>query len=133
MADLDPKSRKLAKRLAELTVTAGADAPAQVNAALTKLIGARPLVERRAFIKAYLRLLERALRESQLIVEHAGPLDEASIREIAVAFAAKTGRKFEVIPRENPSLLGGLRLILGDNVYDASIAGRLDRLAASVH
>jgi F-type H+-transporting ATPase subunit delta len=132
MAELDPKSRKLAKRLAVLTVQAGDSAPTEVKAALEKLVGDRPLAERRSFIKAYLRYLEREFAAQQLVVEHAGPLTEEAVREVAVAFAAQTGRRFTVVTRENPELIGGLRLINGDNVYDASIAGRLSRLAASV-
>ena len=132
MAELDPKSRKLAKRLAVLTVQAGDSAPTEVKAALEKLVGDRPLAERRSFIKAYLRYLEREFAAQQLVVEHAGPLSEGAVREVAIAFAANAGRKFTVVTRENPELIGGLRLINGDNVYDASIAGRLNRLAASV-
>lgn len=132
MADLDPKSRKLAKRLAELTADAGDATPSEVKAALEKLIGHRPLAERRLFVKVFLRYLERVIAERQLVVEHAGPVSEEAIREMAIAFAANSGRKFTVVTRDNPALIGGLRLINGDNVYDASIAGRLSRLAASV-
>ena len=42
----------------------------------------------------------------------------------------KTGRKLIVVERENPALIGGIRVRLGDDEYDASIAGKLARLAA---
>lgn len=133
MAALPPKSRKLARRLAALTVEAGENAPTEAKAALGHLLAGRPLAERRAFVNAYLRYLKSEMRASELIVEHAGEVSEASVREIAANFAEHSLRKLAVRTRENPALIAGLRLINGDNVYDASVAGRLGRLASSVH
>jgi F0F1-type ATP synthase delta subunit len=115
MADLDNKSKKLAKRLAR-SVAAGGDAiRGEVEPALKRLLGDRPLSERRAFIKAFLRFLERELRARRLIVEHAGTLADRDLATIAEAFGVDTaGLNLE--HRENPSLIGGLRVTLGDNV-----------------
>lgn len=131
MADLDPTSRKLARRLAYFTVQAGENAAGQVTAALQRLVGDRPLAERRAFIKVYLNDLRREISANQLAISHAGPLSEDMVRDIANAFSARSGRSFSVVTEEKPELIGGFRLTQGDNVYDASIAGRLERLAAS--
>lgn len=130
MADLDTKSKKLAKRLAA-TVAAGGDAMrGQVEPALQKLVGERPLAERRAFTKVFLRFLERALRARRLVVEHAGAIAESDLAAIAQSFGVETeGLSLE--PRENPELIGGVRVTHGDNVFDASVAGRLSRLATA--
>lgn len=128
MALLDNKSKKLAKRLAVRVAAAGEAVKGEVAPALQKLVGDRPLAERRAFTKTFLRFLERELRARRLIVEHAGPLDESDLAAVAQSFGVDTaGLSLE--SRENPDLIGGLRVIQGDNVYDASIAGRLERLA----
>lgn len=132
MADLESKDRKLAARMAALTLALGEDAPSQVKTAMESLLGGQPLARRRAFIKFYLKALSREIRQNQLVLEHAGPVTEEMIREVAVAFAARTGKKFSVVTEENPDLLGGIRVRHGDNIYDASVAGRLETLASSV-
>lgn len=39
-----------------------------------------------------------------------------------------TGKKIELELIEDPSLIGGLQVILGDTIYDASIQGELQRI-----
>jgi F-type H+-transporting ATPase subunit delta len=45
--------------------------------------------------------------------------------------ARQYGAELAVDYRKNPSLIGGLRIRVGDDVLDASVKGRLDRLAAA--
>jgi F-type H+-transporting ATPase subunit delta len=129
MADLDHKSRKLAKRIALRVAMAGESARGEVAPVLRHFVGHRPLSERRAFLKVFMRFLERELRARRLLVEHAGPLSEADLAAIGASFGVRT-EGFSLEHRENPGLIGGLRVIHGDNVYDASVAGRLSRLSA---
>lgn len=130
MAALSHKSRKLAKQLAHFTVEAGEQAAAEIRPALDRLIGDGPLAERRAFVKAYLHHLKRELRATRLIIEHAGAVSEDAVHEITRRFTARSPRELTTVTRENPDLIAGLRLINGDNVFDASVAGRLERFAA---
>lgn len=131
MAELDNKDKKLAKRIAQLVSAKGATAQGEVAPALQHLIGTRPLSERRSFIKHFLLCLEREQKARQLVIEHAGPILPADIEAIKAEFAPKVAG-LAVETRETPSLLGGVRLTLGDNVFDASVAGRLARLSTSV-
>lgn len=39
-----------------------------------------------------------------------------------------TGKKVDFKIEEDPALIGGLRVCIGDTIYDASLAGELDRI-----
>ncbi len=73
------------------------------------------------------RLIELALEESTVRVESAAPLADRgasvfSSLEQTYGPAARTSYE------ENPALLGGLRIRRGNNIWDGSLSGRLDRL-----
>lgn len=130
MADLDNKDKKLAKRIAQIVSAKGAGAHGEVAPALDKLIGSRPLAERRRFIKYFLLCLEREERARHLLIEHAGPILAEDIATVQSEFASHV-EGVTVETREVPALLGGVRVTLGDNVFDASVAGCLARLSTS--
>lgn len=130
MADLDNKDKKLAKRIAQMVSSKGDAVKGEVAPALDKLIGSRPLSERRRFIKHFLLCLEREQRARHLLVEHAGPILPEDIASVQSEFASHV-EGVTVETREVPALLGGVRVTLGDNVFDASVAGRLARLSTS--
>ncbi len=102
----------------------------EVEPALRRLIGDKPLAARRAFTRSFLRYLAQEVRARRVLVEHAGPLENSALEEIARSFGVESaGRRLEHL--SNPALIGGVRVTQGDNVYDASIAGRLGRLSVS--
>ncbi|MGJ3243367.1 MAG: F0F1 ATP synthase subunit delta [Opitutales bacterium] len=84
-------------------------------------------------LKLYLHGIERALREGTALVEHAGPLESDALESIRSAMANTYDRPLRSESHENADLLAGIRVRVADDVYDASAAGRLKRLAAQVH
>jgi F-type H+-transporting ATPase subunit delta len=96
-----------------------------------------------------LLLLVRKRRESllrpivaeyaKLALAHAGrePLEIVSARELApnelngivVRLSRSYGKTFTVTQRTDPSLLGGIRITMGDRRIDGSLAARIDELA----
>ena len=77
-----------------------------------------------------LRLLELAVEESSVRVESAAPLaDEGAsvFADLARQYGPASDTTYEV----NPSLLGGLRIRRGNNIWDGSLSGRLTRLQQS--
>jgi F-type H+-transporting ATPase subunit delta len=73
------------------------------------------------------RLVELALEESTVRVESAAPLADrgASVfSELEQHYGPAARTSYE----ENPALLGGLRIRRGNNIWDGSLSGRLDRL-----
>jgi F-type H+-transporting ATPase subunit delta len=73
------------------------------------------------------RLLELAQEENTVRVESATPLADkgASIfAELERRHGPATRTEYQV----NPTLLGGLKIRRGNNIWDGSLSGRLDRL-----
>lgn len=48
--------------------------------------------------------------------------------ELKKALEEVTGRKVDCRVEENPTLIGGMKVQVGDKIYDASIAGELNRI-----
>jgi F-type H+-transporting ATPase subunit delta len=73
------------------------------------------------------RLLELAQEENTVRVESAAPLADkgASVfADLEKRYGPATRTYYEV----NPKLLGGLKIRRGNNIWDGSLSGRLDRL-----
>lgn len=82
-----------------------------------------------AIVAEYLAL-ERAARGAEaLTIESARPLDRTQFARLIARLEAAYGKKFEAAEVVNPSLIGGLRLMMGDRRIDDSISGRLDALS----
>lgn len=78
------------------------------------------------------RLVRLELDSRMAIVESAVPLSaslQASVRE---NLNRQHGQGLEVRFKENPRLLGGLRIQVGSNVYDGSVLARLASLQESL-
>jgi F-type H+-transporting ATPase subunit delta len=56
------------------------------------------------------------------------PIDERQKSLIASRLSSRLGKRIELEPRVDPSILGGVVAQIGDNVIDGSVRGRLDRL-----
>jgi F-type H+-transporting ATPase subunit delta len=85
-----------------------------------------------AIIDAYQALIEEARGERRATLTTAAPLDEAERARIAGALSSKTGARILLDARVDPSLLGGVRLRLGDTLVDGTIKTALDRLARAM-
>jgi F-type H+-transporting ATPase subunit delta len=73
------------------------------------------------------RLVELALEETKVRIESAVPLTDRGAS--VIADLEKTyGRASSTSYEENPALLGGLRIRRGNNIWDGSLSGRLNRL-----
>lgn len=97
--------------------------------ALLLLVRKRRATLLRAIVAEYLAL-EREARGAELLsLETPQRLDPAERDRLLARLEEVYGKKFEVSEVVDPSLIGGLRLTMGDRRIDASISGRLDALA----
>jgi F-type H+-transporting ATPase subunit delta len=82
-----------------------------------------------AMVAEYLAL-ERAARGAEtLTIQSARSLDRDEYARLVEKLEAFYEKKFEVTEVVDPSLIGGLRIMLGDRRIDATISGRLNALA----
>ena len=126
------QAQQLARQLFKLSIVDGAisaDRVAGVLGYLEQLKPAHPLV----VLKAYHRLVATEFAKSQAVVEHAGTVSNSILQTIAASMTKKYGRAITVSTRANPDLLAGLRVRVGDDVYESSVSGQLDALATSTH
>jgi F-type H+-transporting ATPase subunit delta len=85
-----------------------------------------------ALLKEYRRLVAAEVARGQAVVEHSGPVSDAVLQDIARAMTAKYGRSVTPIARRNDQLLAGLRVRVGDDVYEQSVAQQLAALSRAV-
>ena len=71
------------------------------------------------------RLVRLELDRRHAVIESASPLDETSAASIADTLKSKFGSDITTEFRTTPSLLGGLRIKLGSDVWDGSVNSRL--------
>ncbi len=82
-----------------------------------------------AIVTEYLAL-ERAARGVEVLtISSARPLGGPERSRLISRLEDFYGKKFEVTEIVDPSLIGGLRIMMGDRRIDATISGRLNALA----
>jgi F-type H+-transporting ATPase subunit delta len=75
-------------------------------------------------------VLEREARGAQeLRVVSARPLAPNELDTLVQRLSAAYRTKFDVTQSVDPSLIGGIRITMGDRLIDGTIAGRLDDIA----
>ena len=61
-------------------------------------------------------------------VKTAQPIDAAVTAEVTNFIEKQSGKKVALTASVDPSLIGGLVIQVGDNLYDASISGKLNKV-----
>ena len=124
---LSKESRRLARDLFRASLTDGQPDPARVRVVLERLEAVRPrgVV---GILKEYHRMIRTALASRRAVVDSAAPLDPADTARLAGLIHSRFGSGIEAEFRVDPSLIGGLRVQIGSDVWDGSVRDRLDRL-----
>ncbi len=82
-----------------------------------------------AVLKAYHRLVAVEFAKGRAVVEHAGPLGQGVLASIEAAMARRYRRPIVAVAKEAPGLLAGVRVRVGDDVYESSVANQLASLS----
>jgi len=77
-------------------------------------------------------LIDAQSGTSQATVESAFPMDAAQLAEVKAAMERRFLRNLEVSVVVKPELIGGVRVIVGDEVLDTSIRARLEQMKAAL-
>lgn len=80
-------------------------------------------------MRSFRNRLRLELKRRELTIEYAGTLSQADIENLTAHYSKLLGHELRPVVQENPALISGLRLQVGDNVYENSVADRLKRLA----
>ncbi|RZO59228.1 MAG: ATP synthase F1 subunit delta [Limisphaerales bacterium] len=124
------QSRRDAKQLFQACQVNGALEEARVRQAVALLIEKKP---RGYFgtLQEFQRLVKLDVNSRSARVESAVALSEAQQQEVRASLGRLKGADVEVEFAEDADLIGGMRVKLGDDVYDGSVKTRLSRLAES--
>lgn len=131
MASGKKQVQQLARQFFKLSFAQGELSAANVGGVLAYIEKHRP-PQTLAVLKAYRRLITTEVARGQAVVEHAGSVTDAALAQIGAAMTKKYSRKVAASARRNDALIAGLRVRVGDDVYESSVAGQLSALAAAV-
>lgn len=131
MASGKKQVQQLAREFFQLSLVEGRLSADRVTGVLQYIEKHRP-AQTLAVLHAYQRLIAAEVARGQAVVEHAGNINDSVLANIAAAMSKKYGRPVTSVARRNDALLAGLRVRVGDDVYESSVAGQLASLAAAV-
>lgn len=95
---------------------------------VSKLIAAKPR-DFQAILASIQRLTRLEQARRSVVVESATALNDGERQKVVSGLTKDYGNKLTIEYKINPELLGGLRIKVGDDVYDGSVQGRIDRLS----
>jgi F-type H+-transporting ATPase subunit delta len=79
-------------------------------------------------LKDYQRLIRLETEKRHAVIESATQLNSGLANQIVTNLRARYGDDLTTEFRTNPDLLGGLRIKIGDDVWDGSVKKRLHKL-----
>jgi len=127
------KIKTTASRLLEISRGEGGRIDdARVKIVLDEISRAFPPQVLRPILKVFYAAVAREMRFSEAKIEFAGTLSAGTANALAAHFSEIYERNVVPVAEENPALLGGVRVQVGDDVYDASLAGALASLRHSL-
>jgi len=86
----------------------------------------------RMIARAYDQMLQERFGKVEVDVHTATPIDQSTLDRLAVMVREGIGREPVFHSYVEPELLGGIKVRIGDVVYDRSIKGQLVRLRQSM-
>ncbi|MCX6956908.1 MAG: F0F1 ATP synthase subunit delta [Verrucomicrobia bacterium] len=131
MASGKKQIQLLARQFFKLSIVDGTLSTDRVAGVLEYIEKHRP-ANTLAVLKAYQRLVAAEFARSQAVVEHAGFVSAPALDAIAAALTKKYQRRVSWVAKPNPALLAGVRVRVGDDVYESSVASQLASLSAAV-
>ncbi len=119
-----------ARRIFRLCSPDGKMNEEHLRAAIQKIGSEKPR-DFRGILHVLRRLVQAEASKKAVIVESAVALDVATSENLTNSLREKHGQDLTFEFKTTPDLLGGLRVQVGDNVYDSSVKSRLNRLSES--
>lgn len=131
MASGKKQVQQLARQFFKLSLIDGKLATDRVAGVLEYVEKHRP-AHSLAVLKAYHRMVAAEVARGQALIDHAGAIDPSLLATIAAAMTRRYQRPISSVARRNDALLAGLRVRVGDDVYESSVASQLTQLAAAL-
>ncbi len=65
---------------------------------------------------------------SDAVVYSAFPIDDTALQDLSATLEKRFERKLKLSVQEQPDLIGGIRIVVGDEVLDTSVRARLEQM-----
>jgi F-type H+-transporting ATPase subunit delta len=82
--------------------------------------------------RMYRRLVAAETARGEAVVEHAGALPSGTLPSITTVMTTRYRRPVAARARRNDALIAGLRVRVADDVYESSVAQRLDAISSAL-
>jgi F-type H+-transporting ATPase subunit delta len=69
---------------------------------------------------------------SDAVVYSAFPIEPQQLQGVSAALEKRFGRKLNVSVQPEPELIGGIRVVVGDEVLDTSVKARLEQMKVAL-
>lgn len=124
------EARKLSRLMLRNSFTSGKLDEEKISHIVRSVLEAKPrhYVE---VLKDYQHLLQLEAEKRRVVIESATPLNRTLGDRINENLKARYGEDLMTEFRTNPELLGGLKIKIGNDVWDGSIKHRLNQLQES--
>jgi len=122
------KLRSFANRLLELSKTDGLIDSSKVTAVIETLkrTNRHGLKET---LEIYRDLIREDIRQSTAKITYAGTISESSQTTLLKSLENRAGRKLTLELKEDPSLIAGIKVRVGDSVFEHSIQRMLSQIS----
>lgn len=124
--------KDFAKKLVVMSLDSDGQASSERVSAVLQTLAQKPPSNYKQVLKYFSKYLEAEIERGTARIEYAGPLPQSEIAAIEQQFTQSYNRKIVASTKENPKLIAGVRVTVGDDVYDASVAARLAQLELNV-
>lgn len=119
----------LARKLYVLSLKDGRIDDERVKAVLESL-RQNPPTNYKQVLERYFLKIQAELRKENARVDYAGSLSTEAIEKMRNDLCRYYNRDIKITTNANPELLGGIKIRIGDDVWETTIAGYLEKLAA---
>lgn len=124
---LNKESRKLSRQLFRSSFQDGKLDASKVSDVVKAIVTSKQR-HHLDIIKNYQRLIRLEIEKRHAIIESALELDGTTCEKVEKDLKKKYGNDLTAEFKVNPDLIGGLRIKLGNDVWDGSVRNRLARL-----
>ena len=104
------------------------DGKGPVNAKLTDVIENGRLAALPEIATQFQALVDSRSGVSHATIESAFPIDDGQLAAVKTAMERRFGRKLDASVTVVPELIGGVRVVVGDEVLDTSVKARLEQM-----
>ena len=124
-------AQSTARRIFRLCSKDGQVNEEHLRMAIEKLATEKPR-DYRGMLQALRRLLRTEEAKKQVTVESAVELADAIAEGVKKSLASQYGKDLKFAFKVTPELLGGMRIRVGNDLFDGSVKARLEQLQESL-